>query len=267
MSQNDPPYKIVLSPVMAQIMAERRADQNARLAAQGLPPIETESPFISTDEYEAEEKAREKQRGAQKPQPFPKPTSNRLTAAAKAKITARSQSIPGFERHSRKCQICRNPEVDAIEQVYLDWYNVRHIASYFQFDDADVIYRHARATGLDVLRRQNVRIVVERFIEQGHYIKVTVPGILRSIRALSCLDEKGRWTELPSTHILLSGKDLPPGSHADAASISASGVPKNGPTSSTEARPAEQNVAEVEGSLALTQEGPLATGAEDALIE
>ncbi|MGH9865577.1 MAG: hypothetical protein ACRD4H_09215 [Candidatus Acidiferrales bacterium] len=226
MSQN-PAYKLPVCLELYELLAARRVAENERLAAQGLPPTDREFPFISSDEIELQQK----HRAAQNAQPFAKPTSNRLTAVAKAKILARKESIPGFERHSRKCQICRHPAVDAIEEVYINWYPASDICRYFGFDDPDILYRHAHAAGLDELRRQNMRIVPERLIENWTKVKVTVGGILRSIRALSCLDEKGRWNDLPSTHIILSKKDLPDNT---SASSTESGIPGPGVTSSTD---------------------------------
>ncbi len=181
---NNPPVQIVAEPALAEILATRRADRNAALIAAGQPPLQDESPFVSSSEV-AEQQASAAAR------------KTRLTAAAKAKIAARAEANPFFARHSRKCLICRHPDVDAIEQIYLNWFSARAIADYFRFHDLDVVYRHAAAAGLDVLRRQNVRSVLERFIEEWRHVKITSSAIIRSIRALSCVDERGHWTDLP----------------------------------------------------------------------
>lgn len=239
MSQSQPPskapVKIILSPEMYEILAERRADQNARLAASGLPPREDEFPFLSSDQVEAEEKQRAEQQAAAE-----KKSSRAGRSAARAKLKHRCASMPGFERHSRKCQLCRHPHLDVIEEVYINWYSADLICRYFQIDDLDIIYRHARAAGLDVLRRRNVRIVVESFIEQSRQVKVTVASVLRSIRALSCLDDLGRWTDLPSTHIVVSG----------------TGVRANGTTSSTKSLPSSGNASPREEETVPSSESP-----------
>lgn len=204
--------KIVFDDSFYEILAKRRADRNAQLAAQGLPPISTEPGYISESQARAEAEARAKQRAANatandaaKHAP-PPPTRGPLCRAAKAKVAERIASLPGFERHSRKCRICRSPYFDAIEEAYLRWYPVEFIAKYFQFD-SEALYRHARAAALDQARRQNVRWVVEQFIEQWRNVKITSAAVIRSIRALSCLDDKGRWTDLPKTHIVVRGSD------------------------------------------------------------
>lgn len=237
-SRNQSPVQIVLSDSFYEIATQRRADENARLASQGLPPTDDESPFISESQAKAEAEAEAKQRASKAAQKAaaslapPPPTRGPLCRAAKAKVAERIAAIPGFERHSRKCQICRSPYVDDIEQLYLQWERVDLICRYFQLADADAVYRHARAAGLDVLRRQNSRWVVEQFIEQWRTVKITSSTVIRSIRALSCLDEKGRWTDLPKTHILVRGTDAPPDSAA-----SSSGPPESDSATSSTGQP------------------------------
>lgn len=206
MSRNQPHPKIIVADSLYEILAQRRADHNARLAADGLPPANDDFPFLTQAQADAEAKPRSTQKAAASPAP-PPPTRGPLCRAAKAKVAERNAAIPGFDRHSRKCQICRSPYADYIEQVYLQWESVDLICRYFQLADTDTLYRHARAAGLDVLRRQNSRWVVEQFIEQWRTVKITSSTVIRSIRALSCLDEKGRWTDLPKTHILVRGND------------------------------------------------------------
>lgn len=214
MSQN-PPVRLVISDEFYEAGAQRNANINADRAAQGLPPIPWEPSYISESQACAEDAQREKNASNTANPAPPPPTRGPLCRAAKAKLAERNASIPGFERHSRKCQICRSPYVDLIEQVYLQWERVDSIRGYFQLADADTVYRHARAAGLDVLRRQNSRWVIEQFIEQWRSVKISSSTVIRSIRALSCLDEKGRWTDLPKTHVIVRGNDsaaasLPP---------------------------------------------------------
>jgi len=210
-TQESDPVKIVLSDSFYEIILHKRAQDNERLIAQGLPPRTDAICYISESEAEIlaqAEAARHSTQAADRnaPPALPRP-SRGLRAAAKAKVAERAASIPNFQRHSRKCQICRSPFVDDIEQLYLQWQAVDLICRFFRLADTDTLYRHARAAGLDVLRRQNSRWVVEQFIEQWRTVKITSSTVIRSIRALSCLDEKGRWTDPPRTHILVRGTD------------------------------------------------------------
>jgi hypothetical protein len=237
-SQN-PPVKPVLTDGFFDVVLHKRAQDNERLAAQGLPPRTDELWCISESDARilaADEAKRRGDQAAALVAP-PAPTRGPLCRAAKAKSAERNASIPGFERHSRKCQICRHPYYDSIEASYLNWENVVATCRYFQLADADTIYRHARAAGLDVIRRQNVRVVIERFIEKAADAKVTVTSTLRSIRALSCLDDKGRWTDLPKTHILRRGPDASPAASPDDDRSSDSGLPEDGLTSTTNPPP------------------------------
>jgi hypothetical protein len=196
---HNPQVKIVVEPKLADMLASRREARNAERTAAGQPPVQDESPFISSAELETENA----------PDTPRKAYRARITAAAKAKIDARCKSIPGFERHSRKCQVCHNRDVEEIEDWYINWSSAHWIALTFKVGLEDVVYRHARATGLDVLRRRNARMVVEKIMEQVDQVDVTSSTILRATRALSCMDDQGRWTDPPSTHIVLTSKGLP----------------------------------------------------------
>lgn len=190
--QNQSPVKMIISDEFYEAIAQRRASQ-------GLPPAPDRSSFISESQARAEAEARARQRAANAaPAVLPRPGW-----AVRSILKSRRESIDGFERHSRKCRLCRHPRLEEIENAYLNWHSAYDICRVFQIDDPDALYRHARAARLDATRRGNVRHVVEHFIEQAHNVKITSSTVLRSIRALSCLDDKGRWTDLPKTHILI----------------------------------------------------------------
>ena len=72
---------------------------------------------------------------------------------------------PDPERHSRKCLICHHPDRAALESDYIHWVSPDYISSAYNLWDRQTIYRHARATGLDELRRQNLRCVIEPILE------------------------------------------------------------------------------------------------------
>ena len=138
------------------------------------------------------------------------PTKRRSPAAGwRAILADRRASIPGFNRHSRKCEVCHDADVLEIEHAFVNWYSARYIVETFDLEYLDTVYHHARALGLDVARRQNVRVAVEKLVEEVDRVTVTSATVLRAIRALSCIDANGRWTDPPSTHIVLTGKDMP----------------------------------------------------------
>jgi hypothetical protein len=197
MPRQNRPCKMTLTRGLYDAVTARRAAQRA---ADGLPPKDPKDlPWLCEDEIAA---------GKQRTGPQQIAPAARLTRAAKAKIARRGEANAGFERHARKCALCRHPALDEIERAYLGWQSGYDICRFFQIDDPDTVYRHVRAAGLDLARRQNVRTVVEHFIEQSRHVKITSSTILRSIRALSCLDDNGRWTDPPRTHILVHGPDI-----------------------------------------------------------
>ncbi|MGC1106453.1 MAG: hypothetical protein WA876_07935 [Candidatus Acidiferrales bacterium] len=184
MSKNRPHYRIVPTPSLLEILANGRTHNDCHMAAAGLfkgPP---------TDPQEIKD-------------------ARASRSASRALLKHRRETIPGFERHSRRCQICQRDDADMIEDFFLNWSSANWIRETFKVTGVDAIYRHARAAGLDVARRQNVRIAVEKLIEEVDHVTVTSSTVLRAVRALSCLDDNGHWTDPPSTHIVLTSKDLP----------------------------------------------------------
>src|SRR6185437_5025176 len=156
--------------------------------------------------------------------------SQRL-ADSRQLLESRIATIPDFERHSRKCQVCHSRYVEEIEEAYYNWSSAQWIINVFNISYDDAVYRHARAIGLDLRRRKNVAIAVEKLIEKVDEVTVTSSTVLRAVRALSCLTTDGRWTDLPTTHIVLTNKDLP-----KEASLTSNPSTEVGSTSSTEQR-------------------------------
>lgn len=165
------------------------------------------------------------------------PTKRRTPAAGwRAILAERRASIPGFNRHSRKCEICHDADVLEIEQAFVNWCSAPYIVRTFNLEYKDTVYCHARALGLDIVRRQNVRVAVEKLIEEVDQVKVTSATVLRAIRALSCIDDKGRWTDPPSTHIVLTGKDMPQQNLTSPPPAAADPVTLTAPSDSPEAK-------------------------------
>lgn len=111
-------------------------------------------------------------------------------------------STGAFARHARKCSVCHHPDRQEIDQAFLHWVRPDAIAREFQFEDPRPIYRHAHATGLYLRRSANVRFALEHIIEKAQSAKVTGDTVIRAIRALSCLNDDGRWSEPPKRVIV-----------------------------------------------------------------
>jgi hypothetical protein len=100
-------------------------------------------------------------------------------------------------RHRRFCAVCRHPDREAIEQAFLQWGRVGNIVGEFELPNRRCLYRHARAFNLFEQRSQNLRAALEYIIEEAEEAKPTADSIIRAIKAYSCLDDHGRWSDLP----------------------------------------------------------------------
>jgi hypothetical protein len=101
-------------------------------------------------------------------------------------------------RHTRKCRICKHPQRADIEQDFLHWRNPHEIVNAYSLPHYSVIYRHAQALGLTARRNENFRSILDILVEQAAEAKVTGNTVIRAVRAYSCLNDKGRWTDPPT---------------------------------------------------------------------
>jgi hypothetical protein len=115
-----------------------------------------------------------------------------------------------LERHSRRCIICHHPEREAIEEEFLHWRAPWKLAEDYNLADYRTIYRHARAAGLLLQRRENLHSGLDAFVEAVDDVKFTGDTILRAMRAYSCIDRHGRWTEIPTRVSISTFKDVRP---------------------------------------------------------
>ena len=125
---------------------------------------------------------------------------------------------PDPARHSRKCEICRHPDRQAIELEFLGWRHPENIVDDYELTSRSSIYRHAHATGLLSQRRLNLRDSLELVIEQAEQTTPTADSIIRAVRAHSCITEEGRWIE-PAKHVIISRREIPDALTAEPAQI------------------------------------------------
>jgi hypothetical protein len=117
------------------------------------------------------------------------------------KITGRRKRRPpraDLQRHARKCHICHHPQRAEIEDDFLNWQGPNQIVKDYKLPHWSVIYRHANAFGLRASRNENIRTVLDIFVEQAETAPITANAILRAMRAYSCLRDDGTWVELPT---------------------------------------------------------------------
>ena len=120
----------------------------------------------------------------------------RTPASIAARVPARE--LTSLERHARKCQICKHPDREEIDQEFLRWQHPIFIAEEFNLPETRIIYAHARATGLFDRRGQNVRCALEFFIEEANRVDPSGDTIVRAIRAYTRINARGEWHEPPS---------------------------------------------------------------------
>ncbi len=103
-----------------------------------------------------------------------------------------------LERHSRRCIICHHPEREAIEEEFVHWRTPWKLSQDYKLADYRTVYRHARAAGLLLQRRERLHSALDAFVESVDDVTFTGDTILRAMRAYSCIDSHGRWTEIPT---------------------------------------------------------------------
>ncbi len=127
-----------------------------------------------------------------------------------------------LERHSRRCIICHHPEREAIEEEFVHWRSPSRLAHDYKLSDYRTIYRHARAAGLLLQRRERLHSALDAFVESVDDVTFTGDTILRAMRAYSCIDSHGRWTEIPTqvqfstSHAAHPTQPSPRGTHVDS---------------------------------------------------
>jgi len=103
-----------------------------------------------------------------------------------------------LERHSRRCIICHHPEREAIEEEFVHRRAPWKLSQDYKLTDYRTVYRHARAAGLLLQRRERLHSALDAFVESVDDVTFTGDTILRAMRAYSCIDTHGRWTEIPT---------------------------------------------------------------------
>lgn len=125
-----------------------------------------------------------------------------------------SRHKTSLKYHQIKCAICNHPDRDAIEEAFLDWTRPGELARQFKLGHRTVVYRHAHALGLFKKRAHNARFALGLLMEQSSIIKPTGNEIIRAVRAFSCIDEYGKWTDPPRrlivTHLDANGAEISP---------------------------------------------------------
>ncbi len=105
-------------------------------------------------------------------------------------------------RHTRKCAICHHPDRDSIEDDFIHWVRPYTILSEYSIRDHKTLYRHARALGLDFLRRRNLRLTLEPILEAAQHVRITADSVISAARVYSHINEDGQWIDPPRESII-----------------------------------------------------------------
>ena len=125
-----------------------------------------------------------------------------------------------FERHSRRCIICHHPDREAIEEEFVHWRAPWKLSQDYKLNDYRTVYRHARAAGLLLQRRERLHSALDAFVESVDDVTFTGDTILRAMRAYSCIDSHGRWTEIPTRVQFSTSTDpQPPQPHTRPSTV------------------------------------------------
>jgi hypothetical protein len=132
----------------------------------------------------------------------------RRTAARKPKHQAAPPRESALERHQRKCVICSHAERETIDEQFLNWHSPMRIAIHYDLEVRG-LFRHAHATGLYTSRQANLRSALDRVLERADQANISADGIVRTVRAYTCLTRDNRWVE-PPTRVIFSSTPASP---------------------------------------------------------
>jgi len=194
---------IALEPAPEPPAIETKVDAEAE-AAQPEPPAEEPVAALPTETTIAEDEEALFQAAAMREDA---PRNDLLDARRFPKHYPATPADP--ERHERLCSICHHEDRDAIEQAFLQWRRPAEIRFEFKLPSKTSIYRHAHAQGLFERRANALRFGLEKIIEESTICPPSADSIIRAVRAHSCLDERGRWTEHPR-RLIISREPYPP---------------------------------------------------------
>jgi hypothetical protein len=114
-------------------------------------------------------------------------------------------------RHSRRCNVCKHPDREAIELAFLRWRSPDDIAEEYGIAHHTSIYRHVHATGIFARRRQSIRLALEPLLERSYSVKVTASAIISAARVYAQINDAGEWIRPAKTVVIhhVVGADAP----------------------------------------------------------
>jgi hypothetical protein len=98
-------------------------------------------------------------------------------------------------RHKTRCSICSHPDVQEINQAFINWTSPTEIIREFQLGDKSKLFRHARACQLYEKRERNLRFALGKLIERASEVQLTASAVVQAYATLAKLNANGMWVE------------------------------------------------------------------------
>jgi hypothetical protein len=115
-----------------------------------------------------------------------------LSRGNRGRKNAKKPISPG--RHAFHCSICTHASREEIEIEFVNWSSPARIAKEFRVS-RDSVYRHAHALSLFEKRRRNVRVALERIIENAGEVAVGAAAVVSAVAAYAKINASGQWIE------------------------------------------------------------------------
>jgi len=106
--------------------------------------------------------------------------------------------------HEDQCTICAHPYRAEIEDEFMHWHTLGHIAYDYKVSRS-AIYRHAYALGLFSKRDRLLRFSLGHLIERVQDVEPTADSIVRAVHLFSRINDQGECVEPPAHVIVSSG--------------------------------------------------------------
>jgi hypothetical protein len=97
-------------------------------------------------------------------------------------------------RHQAQCTICKSPNRQEIEEMWIDWVHASHIASVYNVS-RDAQYRHAHALDLFGKRKKNITRALEQIIERVGEVSPSGSAIVSAIQLYTKINSTGQRSE------------------------------------------------------------------------
>lgn len=95
------------------------------------------------------------------------------------------------DRHARLCKICKHEQKDEIDLMYTSWYPLEEIVKKYPAITESNLRRHAKATGLNILKQNNYEKFLFRVMDKsGEAKKANFSDGVNAVKLKAQLDGK-----------------------------------------------------------------------------